>query len=363
MLGVPFRVKSLNYDHSRAENLFVGYSEDVVAHLESYCIRHAALSLEHNARKMAAYFWGPPGVGKTRAAKLIAEVLEVPFEVVSLSSAMMDDLVGTVEKPGLLLSAISRVQPEMGGVRNMILLFDDVDRILNGAGANVWADQILNFLLTLLESETKSFYSPYLKAHVDISHLGIILAGNNLLRDKALSNRLDMVHFDGYSHEYKQNVVFQEMLPEIMALYKNTQHPLLDEDITDQDRENMIKIVYDDEDPGFRTIKMLVMKYLENRVRCKYYGKESDSSCMSKTLSMLTSQQRSKRGNSSEDEMLRSVLIARGYYTKEELSALEASGMTITEIGEATMKAIQEQEKHMGDTKSSVPQDAAALMK
>lgn len=273
ILSLPRKPKEITYnrDHINAKLL---YPKDALLSLKRYCIRHAAASTAASVRKVAAYFWGAPGVGKTRAAKLVAEVLGVPFQLVSLGDISVKDLEGTKNKPGLLLEALCKVRADDAGLiegrnpKNIIILFDDADRTLLNKGEY----GLVSFILTLLESETKTFYSKFLEAEIDISRLGIILAGNAELDDQALKSRLEIVHFKGHSADYKKRVMWEELLPSILETHKFSAFPLTMSDLLQEDIDHLNTLVDEDSDQGFRSIKRKVMNYLEDKVLCKYFG-------------------------------------------------------------------------------------------
>ncbi len=271
-LSLPRQVKHISYTRELVNQRLTGYSGEALRNLKRYCIRHVAASKEQSARKIAAYFCGAPGVGKTRAARLIAQVLDLPFEVISLGDLTIDGLVGTPSDPGLLLDVLSRAKINGEGAKNMILLIDDADRVV----LNESKYGLVSFILTLLEPETKTFYSPYLWVDIDISHLGIILAGNAEITDEALHNRLHVIHFDAYAADYKKTVAWNELLPGTLAQHKTADLKIDESDITEHDVAAINNMIEQDPDPGFRSIKLKLMNYLEDKVLCKYFAQDGD---------------------------------------------------------------------------------------
>lgn len=268
LYNMPKKVKRLDVDHIRVKTLLKGYEAETKRELLRYCVRHAAASSSQSVRKIAAYFVGAPGTGKTRAANLIAQALDVPLKIFSVGDVSVDDLIGTRDTPGKILEALTDASSAGEKCKNMLLLLDDADRIF------LAGDERLAFLLTLLESETKTFYSPYLGFNVDISHVGIILAGNFDIKDEALKNRLHIIRFGGFTKDYKKEVVLNELLPSVLGLHNNATLALQRDDFTDKDMAAIDILVDQDQDPGFRSIKLKLTHYVEDKVLQKYFSRE-----------------------------------------------------------------------------------------
>jgi ATP-dependent Lon protease len=270
-LNLPLRVKKISYNSARINQTVTGYSVQTALNIKRYCIRHVAACQADSIRKVAAYFYGLPGIGKTRAARLIAEALEVPFEVISLGDVGVKELFGTEDDPGLLLKVLARAKYEGENAKNMILLIDDVDRVL----LNPAEYDLGSALLTLLEPETKSFFSPYLNTDVEIPHLGLVLGANKKPTDEALANRLHIIEFEGYGIDYKKEVVWDELFPSLLAPHEKAELALTNGDFTQADTDAINTLIEKDTDPGFRSIKLQVMNYLEDKVLIKYFGMTS----------------------------------------------------------------------------------------
>jgi len=278
LLDLPTQNKEIIYDENVINKAFLGYSPEAELDLKRFCIRHVAACTENNVRKIAAYFKGEPGVGKTRAAHQMGQALTVPLKKVSLAEIDIEDLVGTRDKPGLLLSILCENQGKEKNFKNMLLLMDDADRILLADGQQFGrfsSGMLLSFLLTLLEPETKTFYSPFLDLEVDISSLGIILAGNTDITDAALASRLQIIEFSNYESEYKKQIVWEELFPSMLATHKKAKLQLTEQDFTQEDTDAINALVEKDEDPGFRSIKLKLTKYIEDKVLSKYFMKNT----------------------------------------------------------------------------------------
>lgn len=119
-----------------------------------------------------------PGTGKSFLVEELGRLMGLPVVTVCLAGATSDSLFGSSSSPGLLLEKLA----EMKGVRNGFLFFDELDRVLDNK-------DLLAVLLPFLEPNHKKFYSPYLRRHIDVSHLFVVVAGNLNFKEAALLNR------------------------------------------------------------------------------------------------------------------------------------------------------------------------------
>jgi len=264
-LALPRKLKKITYNAELIDNTLVGYQEDVLANIKRFCIRHMAASTSQSVRKIGAYFYGPPGVGKTRAAHLIADTLTIPISTISLADKPSAALRGNAHEPGLLLEALTMHNNK--NAKNMIIVIDDA--------SHVFDEQADPFILSLLEPETKTFYSPFLEAEIDISHIAFIIVSNDSLTNKALANRLHIVKFDGYGTHYKKDAIWQTIFPEMLNTHENSQLPLGMSDFSDADMRFINSLIEGDRDPGFRTIKLQLTNLIEDKVLEKHFGKKS----------------------------------------------------------------------------------------
>ena len=82
---------------------------------------NAVLNKMINSKRLSSFIlWGPPGVGKTTLAKIIANELELPFFTLSAISSGVKDVRETIEK-----ARQSRVFLTEG---NPILFIDEIHR-------------------------------------------------------------------------------------------------------------------------------------------------------------------------------------------------------------------------------------------
>lgn len=270
-LDLPKSVKPIQFNAESITKALIGYPSSVQAALKDFYLHHIEQQNAQRVSKNSIFLRGVPGVGKTRAAGKMAEALNVPFEVISLADATANDIVGCKlckrPNPGLLAQTLAKAGKKDPETKNMILLIDEADRAIERSPS------IKELLLTLLEPETLSYYNPYYESDIDISHVGIILAGNYGIEDEALSNRLEIVEFAGFSPEYKKDIALNEILPAILEEYNRSDAKLpYNEPISDEDRANLERMIEADDDKGFRSIKKKLKKFVLSKVRCKYMG-------------------------------------------------------------------------------------------
>lgn len=274
-LDLPQAIKPVSYDPANQEDqkrfkeMFSGYNDETVDSFRIFASRHAHTSKPKSTMNqnslVTPYFEGKPGVGKTTAAKNLSKLLGVPCEVFSLAKIEnIGDFVGISEdnamgaKPGLLLEALSKHEPDQKAIKNKIILFDDADRVLNAPEQY----RLRELMLTLIEPKTKSFYNPYLQANIDLSHVSFIFAGNSQLMDEALRDRLDIIHFDCYGFDYKKEAAWTKVIP---GLVKNMGGTITMDDFTDEDRAEIDELIKNNKDCGFRSIEMQLQKYVTRK--------------------------------------------------------------------------------------------------
>lgn len=291
-LDLPQTTKPVSYDPANQEDqkrfkeMFSGYTDETVDSFRVFASRHAHTSKPKSTMNqnslVTPYFEGKPGVGKTTAAKNLSKLLGLPCEVFSLAKIEnIGDFVGTEgsfgrdAQSGLLLEALSKHEPDQKAIKNKIILFDDADRVLNAPDQY----RLRELMLTLIEPKTKSFYNPYLKADIDLSHVSFIFAGNSELKDEALRNRLDIIHFDCYGFDYKKETAWTKIIP---SLVKNMGGIITMDDFTDEDRAAIDELIKNDKDCGFRTIEMQLQKYVTRKFDERISGKRSIRSSKSK---------------------------------------------------------------------------------
>lgn len=271
ILALPLNSKPIEYNVTHFNDIFSAYehmtSDNPVPELKRFCDSMALASRHENPRlKSALYLQGPPGVGKTEAAKKLALVLEIPLIKINLAELSQIGQIKGIRcefaednrcTPGIIASELIANSKSGYRHKNALLLFDEADQVLNRIHEGQ-SHELVSFMLDLLEGRTQYLENPYFGTGIDIRHFGIILAGNQNLTNKALNTRLNELSFGNYTQEYRIKAGREQFLPEILKDYADI---LELEDFDKQDLEAIDnfarlehqKLVKDGEDPGFRS--------------------------------------------------------------------------------------------------------------
>jgi len=173
------------------------------------------------ARGPVLCFTGPPGTGKTSIGMGIAEALGRKFHRMSMAG-MRDEAelrghrrtyVGAM--PGKIIQAIRRL-----GVNNPVIMLDEIDKV-----ARIFA-AIRRGVLEILDPEqNRAFLDLFVDVPFDLSQVMFIATANDLSRlDAPLQDRLEVVHFPGYTEGEKEQIALRHMVPRQCAEHGLT-HP------------------------------------------------------------------------------------------------------------------------------------------
>lgn len=296
VLSLPTEKVEVVYDKKEFDKYLGTFEKEVIDALKLVGAEHSAASTGETVKRTALMLVGPPGVGKTKAAKAVADALNAPFRSIKIGGKTLAEIEGDESNPGLLLEALMSARNRSGkNGKNSVIFFDELDRALGMSerGSNYGSGRkgkmsygdvsaaIIPFLLELFESETQTFYSPYLRMDVDISDILFIAAGNvdwdamlkdAETKDKALKDRFEFVPFKGYSPEFKLKVTKTDLFDEILVAYKKSKTSLNADDFTSEDWESIEKMVLGDKEPGFREVIRQLKKFVARKALCKYTG-------------------------------------------------------------------------------------------
>lgn len=158
-------------------------------------------------------FSGPPGIGKTTLAKVIAECLDRKFIKISLNGVTdpayimghRRTYVGSY--PGKIISEIKKC-----GSSNPVILLDEIDKM--GSSYN----DITSTLLTILDKEqNKSFVDNYVDEGFDLSNVLFIVTANEIENINApLKDRLEIINMSGYTELEKINIAQNYLIDKIL---------------------------------------------------------------------------------------------------------------------------------------------------
>ena len=155
---------------------------------------------------------GPPGVGKTTIARLLASVMDTPFSQMSFGGVRDADFLKGHDfcyigsRPGEIVRCISDMK-----YKNGILFMDEFEKIADNKA-------ITSCLLHIVDpQQNHEFRDSYLRElKIDLSHLWFIYSMNGEPTDSALNDRLYKIEVPGYSKKEKMEIVTKYSLKKII---------------------------------------------------------------------------------------------------------------------------------------------------
>jgi ATP-dependent Lon protease len=152
---------------------------------------------------------GSPGTGKTAISRLLAKVLNFPFEQISLGGISDADYLKGHEytyigaQPGEISKCLKRMK-----YKNGILFLDEFDKISDNKN-------ICSALLHITDPvQNTEFRDKFLnEITIDLSYLWFIYSMNELPTDSALRDRIYTVQVPGYSIEDKICIIIDYLFP------------------------------------------------------------------------------------------------------------------------------------------------------
>lgn len=155
---------------------------------------------------------GPPGTGKTAISKLIASVLDFPFEQISFGGVDKPDFLKGHDytyigsQPGEIVKCLKRMK-----YKNGILFLDEYEKISDNK-------EICSALLHITDPTQNHEYRDQFLSEItiDLSNIWFIYSMNSLPDDSALRDRIFYIDINGYTHTDKIQIIKNYLLPKTL---------------------------------------------------------------------------------------------------------------------------------------------------
>jgi ATP-dependent Lon protease len=247
---------------NRLNNKIYGMTE---AKEEFLCIV-ANMMANPKSKHKAIGLYGPPGIGKTMIAKVLAEVLELPMEQISLGgvtdSSFLEghNFTYVSSEPGCIVKAVIKMK-----CTNGIIYLDELDKISKTDKGK----EIEHALLHITDfTQNHDFRDKYMsEIPIDLSNYFFIYSMNTINElDSALASRIPVIKFDGYTAKEKNKIITEYVFPEILANYGMLPSDVI---LPESCIDNMIQIVREEDEvngkSGVRGLKKALNRII-NRI-------------------------------------------------------------------------------------------------
>ena len=155
---------------------------------------------------------GDVGVGKTRISRLLAHILNFPFQQISFGGVSSTEFIKGHDytyigsQPGEIVKCLRNMK-----YKNGILFFDEFDKISNNR-------DICSTLLHITDpSQNSEFRDNFLSGiTIDLSQIWFIYSMNNYPTDRALRDRIFTINVPGYDLQDKINITITHLIPKAL---------------------------------------------------------------------------------------------------------------------------------------------------
>lgn len=165
-----------------------------------------------HVKKCSLGLIGKPGVGKTLVSRLLAKVLQFPFEQISLGGISNPDYLKGHEytyigaQPGEIVKCLKRMK-----YKNGILFLDEFDKISDNKDM---CSSLLHITDPIQNSEFRDKFLSDIT--IDLSHIWFIYSMNELPTDSALRDRISVIEVPGYQLEDKICIITDYLFPKAL---------------------------------------------------------------------------------------------------------------------------------------------------